>query len=183
MVDFQKAFDSLECLPKKFFRPFGHHFGRNPGLSPGPATALEPYGGVYGGFSSLTAIIISETTQTFLNFIPSFCNGGLNSEKCLHLKRIGFMLFGTIEIYVLTKCRFFTKTTMSREYFISVSSIYGFEKKVVVKYETERLISADSETTDFFKRKWFYLLRTFFEVHFFSACLIVIIVICHSFLV
>ena len=93
------------------------------------------------------------------------------------------MLFGTIEIYVLTKCRFFTKTTMSREYFISVSSIYGFEKKVVVKYETERLISADSETTDFFKRKWFYLLRTFFEVHFFSACLIVIIVICHSFLV
>ena len=35
-------------------------------------------------FSSLNAILISEITQTFLNFIPSFCNGDLNSEKCLH---------------------------------------------------------------------------------------------------
>ena len=47
---------------------------------------LEPY----GEFFSLNAIMISGITQTFLNFIPSFCNGGLNSEKCLHLKRIGF---------------------------------------------------------------------------------------------
>ena len=42
------------------------------------------------GFSSLIAIMISEITQTFFTFIPSFCNGGLNSEKCLHLERIGF---------------------------------------------------------------------------------------------
>ena len=41
-------------------------------------------------FSSLKAIIILEITQTFLNLIPSFCNGGLISEKFLHLKRIGF---------------------------------------------------------------------------------------------
>ena len=61
----------------------------------------------------------------------------------------------------IDKMPIFTKTTMSREYFISVSSIYGFEKRVVVKYETERLISADSETTDFFKRKWFLSLKNF----------------------
>ena len=47
---------------------------------------LEPY----RGFFFFNAILISEITQTFLNFIPSFCNGGLNSEKCLYLKRIGF---------------------------------------------------------------------------------------------
>ena len=47
---------------------------------------LEPY----GGFSSLNAIMISEITQTFLSFIPSFFNGGRNFEECLHLKRIGF---------------------------------------------------------------------------------------------
>ena len=28
------------------------------------------------------------------------------------------------------------------------------EKNIVAKYETERLIIVDSETTDFFKRKW-----------------------------
>ena len=47
---------------------------------------LEPY----RGFFFFNAILISEITQTFLNFIPSLCNGGLNSEKCLCLKRIGF---------------------------------------------------------------------------------------------
>ena len=47
------------------------------------------FGSNDGGFSSLIAIVISEITQTFVTFIPSFCNGGLNSEKCLHLERIG----------------------------------------------------------------------------------------------
>ena len=39
--------------------------------------------------------------------------------------------------------------------------IHGFKKMIAAKYETERLISIDSETTTFFTRKWFISLENF----------------------
>jgi len=47
---------------------------------------LDPY----GGFFFFNCNYDIRDFPNLLNFIPSFCNGGLNSEKCLHLKRIGF---------------------------------------------------------------------------------------------
>ena len=48
---------------------------------------LESYGGFFF-FKSNYDIRDYPNLPQF--FFPSFCNGGPNSEKCLHLKRIGF---------------------------------------------------------------------------------------------
>ena len=39
--------------------------------------------------------------------------------------------------------------------------IHGFKKMIVAKYETERLIIVDSETTSFITRKWFISPKNF----------------------
>ena len=54
--------------------------------------------------------------------------------------------------------------------------IHGFKKMIVAKYETERLICVDIETTGFFTRKWFISLKNFLPL---IDCLIVI-PICHN---
>ena len=48
------------------------------------------FGGNDGGFFFFKCNYDIKDYPNLLNFIPNFCNGGLNSEKCLHLKRIGF---------------------------------------------------------------------------------------------
>ena len=48
------------------------------------------FGGNDGGFFFFKCNYDIRDYPNLLNFIPNFCNGGLNSEKCLHLKRIGF---------------------------------------------------------------------------------------------
>ena len=39
--------------------------------------------------------------------------------------------------------------------------IHAFKKMIVAKYETERLISVDNETTSFFTRKWYISVKNF----------------------
>ena len=44
---------------------------------------------------------------------------------------------------------------------IKENKVHGFKEMIVAKYETERLISVDSETTDLFKSKWFISPKNF----------------------
>ena len=46
----------------------------------------------------------------------------------------------------------------------TLPEIHGLKKMIVAKYDTERLIIVDSETTSFFTRKWLYLLKILFEI-------------------
>ena len=46
----------------------------------------------------------------------------------------------------------------------TLPKIHGLKKMIVAKYDTERLIIVDSETTSFFTRKWLYLLKILFEI-------------------
>ena len=74
---------------------------------------------------------------------------GVVTTKCPSHHLLNYMLLiGKVYLWV---CRA-NKTPLK---------IHGFKKMILAKYETERLISVDSETTSFLKRKWFISLENF----------------------
>ena len=100
----------------------------------------------WSDFETFWHLLTNEKMQLSLQDIIV---GVVLTTKCPSHHLLNFMLLiGNVYLWV---CRA-NKTP---------PKIHGFKKLIVAKYETERLISVDSETTSFFTRKWFTSLENF----------------------
>ena len=96
-------------------------------------------------FESFWHLLTNEKTQLSLQDIVV----GVVTTKCPSYHLLNYMLLiGKVYLWV---CR--ANKTLPK--------IHGLKKKILAKYDTERLIIVDSETTSFFTRKWFISLENF----------------------